>query len=95
MTEGFYTTLVRETGAPWSPVDGPRNRTRPRKVGYLLGPFDDEPTARAAIPAARRLAEQVDPRTVFDAFGTCRLELSAGPLPRGVLMDRYEKESAA
>lgn len=68
---------------------------RGAKVGYLLGPFDDEPTARAAIPAARRLAEQVDPRTVFDAFGTCRLELSAGPLPRGVLMDRYEKEFAA
>lgn len=75
---GFYTTLVREGVG--------------RKVGYLLGPFDDEPTARAAIPAARRLAEQVDPRTAFDAFGTCRLELSAGPLPRGVLMDRYEKE---
>ena len=46
MTAGFYTTVVRETGAPWS-----------RKVGYLLGPFDDEPTARAAIPAARRLAD--------------------------------------
>jgi hypothetical protein len=73
---GFYTTVIRE----------------PRKVGYLLGPFPDEPTARAAIPAARRLAEAVDPRTVFDAFGTCRLELTAGPLPRGVLMDRYEKE---
>ena len=79
---GFYTSLIREHAGG-------------RKVGYLLGPFDDEPAARAAIPAARRLAEQVDPRTVFDAFGTCRLELSAGPLPRGVLMDRYEKESAA
>lgn len=77
MTEGFYTTVVRGCG----------ERQRARKVGYLLGPFGDEPTARAAIPAARRL--------VFDAFGTCRLELSAGPLPRGVLMDRYEKESAA
>lgn len=79
---GFYTTVVRGCG----------ERQRARKVGYLLGPFDDEPTARAAIPAARRLAEAVDPRTVFDAFGTCRLELSAGLLPRGVLMDRYEKE---
>lgn len=76
MTAGFYTTVVRG----------------PRKVGYLLGPFDDEPTARAAIPAAQRLAEQVDPRTVFDAFGTCRLTLSTRPLPRGVLMDQYEKE---
>lgn len=65
---------------------------RGAKVGYLLGPFDDEPTARAAIPHAQRFAEQADPRTVFDAFGTCRLALSAGPLPRGVLMDRYEKE---
>jgi len=77
---GFYATLVREQSGG-------------RKVGYLLGPFGDEPTARAAIPAARRLAEQVDPRTAFDAFGTCRIELSAGPLPRGVLMDRYEKET--
>lgn len=65
---------------------------RGNRVGYLLGPFDDEPTARAAMPAARRLAEQVDPFTVFDAFGTCRVELRPGPLPRGKLMDRYEKE---
>lgn len=79
MIAGFYTTLVREHFGG-------------RKVGYLLGPFDDEPTARAAIPAARRLAEQADPRAAFDAFGTCRLELSAGPLPRGVLMDRYERK---
>lgn len=78
---GFYTTVVRGCGEV----------QRARKVGYLLGPFDDEPTARAAIPAARRLAEEVDPRTVFDAFGTCRLELSAGDLPRGVLMSKYEE----
>jgi len=53
VTEGFYTTVIRA----------------PRKVGYLLGPFDDEPTARAAIPAARRLAEQLarDLRAYRDA----------------------------
>lgn len=66
---------------------------RGQKVGYLLGPFADEPTARAAISAARRLAEQIDPRTIFDAFGTCKIEITSGELPRGVLMDRYEKES--
>lgn len=92
MIEGFYTTAIRETGAHRTAADTCRDFGRLRRVGYLLGPFDDEATARAAIPAARRLAEQVDPRTVFDAFGTSRLELSAGPLPRGVLMDRYEKE---
>lgn len=65
---------------------------RDRRVGYLLGPFDDEQAARGKIPAARRLAEQVDPFTVFDAFGTCRVTIDRGELPRGVLMDRYEKE---
>lgn len=54
---------------------------------WILNRAASHPAACAAS-----LAEQVDPRTVFDAFGTCRLELSAGPLPRGVLMDRYEKE---
>lgn len=77
MPAGFYATVVR--GA---------------KVGYLLGPFDSEPAARAVIPDARRLAEAIDPRTVFDAFGTARVELAGdAALPRGVLMDRYEKES--
>jgi hypothetical protein len=68
--EGFYVTVVRA----------------PRRVGYLLGPFASEPAARACIPDARRVAEEIDPRTVFDAFGTARVE--GVPLPVGVLNDR-------
>lgn len=84
--EGFYTTVVRETGTPWSPVDGARNRQRPYRVGYLLGPFSSEALAREQIPLARTLAEQVDPRTVFDAFGTAKV--TGAPLPIGVLNER-------
>lgn len=76
MPVGFYCTVQRLTN------DQP-------KVGWLLGPYDDEPTARAALPDARRLAEAADPRTVFDAFGTARLELDR-PLPVGLLNFKLE-----
>lgn len=76
MPAGFYCTVQRATnGQP--------------KTGWLLGPYDDEPTARAMLPDARRLAYEADPRTHFDAFGTARLE-QAGTLPQGVLNDRLE-----
>jgi hypothetical protein len=76
MAVGFYCTVQRLTN------DQP-------KVGWLLGPYDDEPSARAKLPDARRLAEAADPRTVFDAFGTARLERD-GDLPPGVLNTQLE-----
>lgn len=76
MAAGFYVTVQRLTN------DKP-------KVGWLLGPYDTELDARADIPTARRLAEQADPRTVFDAFGTARLERD-GDLPPGVLNRQLE-----
>ena len=76
MPVGFYCTVMRDA----SPT---------RKVGWLLGPYDDEPTARAMLPEARRLAYEADPRTHFDAFGTARLE-TVGPLPQGKLNCRIE-----
>lgn len=47
---------------------------RGTRVAWLLGPFDSEPQARDRIPDARKLAEAADPRSVFDAFGTAKLE---------------------
>lgn len=74
MTEQrFYTTVIRDSRGV-------------RKVGFLLGPFETEATARRHIPAARREAEAVDPRCAFDFFGTSRVE--GAPLPVGVLNDR-------
>ena len=78
MPVGFYTTIARE-----HPAGGGR------KVGFLLGPYDCEPCARARIADARRLAETVDPFTAFDAFGTARLERD-GELPPGALNSRLE-----
>lgn len=76
MSTGYYCTVVRGAGPS-------------AKVGWLLGPYDDEPSARAKLPDARRLAYEADPRTHFDAFGTARLERE-GTLPQGVLNDRLE-----
>lgn len=81
MAEGFYTTVVRR-------------QCGSQRVGYLLGPYDDEETARAKISIARRLAEQVDPFTAFDAFGTCKITIDRGELLRGVLMGMLENVAA-
>jgi hypothetical protein len=83
MAVGFYCTVVRaaaQTGGMF-PI--------PKRVGWLLGPYDDEATARAKLPDARRLAEAADPFTAFDAFGTARLERD-GDLPPGVLNTQLE-----
>lgn len=74
MTTRFYTTIVRDSRDA-------------RKVGYLLGPFESEATARGHIPAARREAERVDPFTAFDAFGTCSVT-GEGGFPVGALNER-------
>jgi hypothetical protein len=57
---------------------------RGERVGWLRGPFDTEPLARAALPEARRLAERLDYRCAFDLFGTAKVETHR-PLPKGVL----------
>ena len=54
------------------------------QFGLLAGPFGDHPSALNMVDAARRKANDVDPRSAFYGFGTCRLERSVGP---GVLND--------
>lgn len=76
MAVGYYATIMRGQAG------------RKPKVGFLVGPFDDEPTARARIPDARRLAEQHDPFTAFDFFGTARLERDT--LPAGIFNAKLE-----
>ena len=50
------------------------------RVGRLVGPFiDDHAGALALVDAARRKAEDLDPRAVFYAFGTCRVDAPQGP----------------
>lgn len=53
----FYVTMIRDPG--------PRQR-----VARLAGPFDQHEDALTHVDRARAIAEEVDPRAVFDAFGT-------------------------
>jgi hypothetical protein len=78
VTKRFYVTVMRET------VSKP-------KVGWLLGPFVYHEHALGAVYAARKMAEEIDPRTVFDAFGTSSIELLDGQeFPIGVLNPHFE-----
>jgi len=50
------------------------------RIGRLLGPFiDDHARALSLVDAARAKAEELDPRAVFYAFGTCRADAPLGP----------------
>jgi hypothetical protein len=71
-TKKFYVTMVREPG--------PNQR-----VAWLAGPFDTHDDALAQVTAARKKAEEVDPRAVFDAFGTSGLTMPEGKHPPGKL----------
>jgi hypothetical protein len=67
MSVGFYVSIRRDT----------------RQVCIALGPFDTNEQAEQHIEAVRQAAEEIDPWTGFDGFGTCRIEaptLRAGKL---------------
>lgn len=63
-----------------SVVDGGR-------YALLAGPFSTHREALDLVPVVREAAYQVDPRSAFYAFGTCRLERRLD-LPAGVLNGR-------
>ncbi len=66
---GFYYVTIR---------DGPRH-------GLLAGPFEnDHPAALALVAQVREIAQAVNTRAVFAAFGTAWSEVDQGP---GILHD--------
>ena len=57
----YYVTAVRDDGA----------------VAWLAGPFkNDHAGALAALPKAKRVAMDIDPRAPWYAYGTSRIDLS-------------------
>lgn len=59
------------------------------QTGWLCGPFDTHDEAKAAVADARAVAEEIDPWTAFDAFGTSSLTQPAGKaFPVGVLNEK-------
>lgn len=70
---GFYVSIQRTS----------RNST---DTGLLLGPYDSKEEAGTHVPEGRALAESVDDRAVWDAFGVSRVTSPPDePLPGGVL----------
>lgn len=67
--------------------------TRDRRYALALGPFETHAGALEWVDAVRRLAHELEPRTWFDGFGTCRLDdVDAADAPAGRLNDRAELE---
>jgi hypothetical protein len=67
---------------------------RGTKTGLLLGPHDTKEEADARVPLGKRLAEDVDSWTAFDAFGVTRLQGQPGDeLPPGALNEMADQEA--
>lgn len=56
----------------------------------LAGPWiDNHAAALAAVDAVRDVAQDLDPRAAWYAFGTCRLPVEAGEMPpAGILNEQ-------
>lgn len=61
-----------------SVIDGPRQ-------GLAAGPYDTHEEALADVEEVRRIGEDVDPRAVFYAWGTCRVDRDVDGLRVGSL----------
>lgn len=55
------------------------------RSGLLLGPFETHEEALGKVDLARTLADRVDPKAPFYAYGTARKP--QGPFPAGKLND--------
>jgi hypothetical protein len=55
-----------------SVIDGPRRQV-------LSGPYGDHQAALDKVDAAKAVAQRVDPRSIFYAFGTCSIETDDAP----------------
>lgn len=71
MKTGYYVTLQRES-------------RQGVKTAWLLGPFAEHDAAKAAVREAHDKAQEIDPRTFWDSFGTSSIT-SEHALPPGKL----------
>lgn len=78
-TKRYYVTMRREIR------DG-------FKTAWLLGPYINHETALANVTRARIEANEIDPRSAFDAFGTSAR--TAESHPWGILTKNHEKPLA-
>lgn len=79
MNIGYYVTMIRDPG--------PR-----QKVAWLLGPFGTKEAAEGAVKTGKTLAEEVDPRCFWDAFGVTKLTRQPElKLPPGKLNARADE----
>lgn len=70
------------------------------RVTLLSGPYPNHAAAMADVDAVRKLANEIDPRSHFMPFGTCRYPEDRGP---GVLQrhnlfrigDRHETSTSS
>lgn len=87
--EGFYVTVMDRAHAGGPLATGTR-------VGRLLGPYSTKPDAEQDVPAGRRLAEQVNDRAVWYAYGVTRYAARPGAvLPPGLLNKRATEQAKA
>jgi hypothetical protein len=56
------------------------------RYALVSGPYEQHAEALEKVDPARRICAELNPRTVFYAFGTCRLEEPANA-PRGKLQE--------
>lgn len=55
----------------------------------LAGPFlNDHAAALALVPKATQVAQDLDPRAAWYAFGTCRLDVAPGEVPRAGILNQ-------
>jgi hypothetical protein len=60
----------------------------------LSGPYvDDHQAALEAVPVARGIAYDLDPRAPWYSYGTCRLELADGECQLGKLQQAGKMET--
>jgi hypothetical protein len=65
------------------------------RTGFLLGPYDSKSEAESNVKLGQRLAEQVNDRAFWYAYGVTRVVMKPGiDLPAGKLNHLAEEEAS-
>lgn len=64
------------------------------QTALLAGPFSSHSLALSWVEKARKVAQEVDPKAFWYAFGTCRMEAQPYGWKVGVLNERLGIESS-